>query len=697
MSFYVVLNSAENLEEFPLNSAALFTSSLNKQICLTNEYNVAVSSVLLWDSKLLKCADSQVRSKRDTLENSELYRVKRIDAPQAALAASAGSAASETTDPPTHLNAGKVCEIPLQMPTFTPTVEQQACIDRGMAAILSNSSPYIAKAPGNGGLCSVTITVQSSKNTALKSITKSIEYNEPRYFIRKSFVTNVAFADNILLNAIVGKVAASSVTTTTTTTTTASQIPATFSFNLEFSKGTLSVSIEGLEDMLKLREEYKIYVTWQGPIDRVFKNKTLSMPNGKNSDSISFYVEADLTELPDHRNHSFDADYIASVNLDNLHRYSTANGDVNDLFDDFKVVYLERATYSFDRIKADLAKSEFKDIFTDFIPTKSLMPKIQPDNRVCLISRRIATGMKLPMKFKFNDGRDLEIRIEDPELDCFKIFNHRITDWLTVDEYVNKSVNLRKLYTLKFTNSNSKPPLPESVLRITYSPHVKLKLPYVLNYFSITCDENVEQWPITIYYQSAKGVDQVVKNILVERKKTGDAQGEVIEEAAQKEFNDTHIKSSITYPAGEVKMTRLLTVQLPLEAAKLYKVPPIMRSSTPAVAKPQESKHSHTPLWITCDLIDETLVGRGALKLLTPNPVNLDNPELVSKQYVPVASNRFSQITLSCYSDIASLTPFSTNRDLMVVLHFSPRYKRIRTFTENDSLDSYKKFCCNYG
>src|SRR5271156_5783298 len=578
MSFYVVLNSAENLEEFPLNSAALFTSSLNKQICLTNEYNVAVSSVLLWDSKLLKCADSQVRSKRDTLENSELYRVKRIDAPQAALAASASSAAaSETTDPPTHLNAGKVCELPLQMPTFTPTVEQQACIDRGMAAILSNSSPYIAKVSGNGGLCSVTITVQSSKNTALKSITKSIEYNEPRYFIRKSFVTNVAFADNILLNAIVGKVAASSVTTAATTT--ASQIPTTFSFNLAFSKCTLSVSIEGLEDMLKLREEYKIYVTWKGPIDRIFKDKTLSMPNGKNSDSISFY-----------------GDYIASVNLDNLHRYSTGDVNVNDLFDDFKVVYLERATYSFDRVKADLAKSEFKDIFTDFIPKKSLMPKIQPDNRVCLLSRRIATAIKLPMKFKFNDGRDLEIRIEDPELDCFKIFNHRITDWLTVDEYVNKSVNLRKLYTLKFTNSNSKPPLPESLLRITYSPHVKLKLPYVLNYFSITCDENVEQWPITIYYQSAKGVDQVVKNILVERKKTGDAQGEAIEEAAQKEFNDSHIKFSITYPAGVVKMTRLLTVQLPLEAAKLYKVPPIMRSSTPAVAKPQESKHSHTPL-----------------------------------------------------------------------------------------------------
>src|SRR5271156_4137709 len=169
MSFYVVLNSAENLEEFPLNSAALFTSSLNKQICLTNEYNVAVSSVLLWDSKLLKCADSQIRSKRDTLENSELDRVKRDNASKAEVAAevTAAQKATQTTPAPTNLNAGKVCELPLQMPTFTPTIEQTTCIDRGMAAVLSNSSPYIAKTLSNGGLCSATISVQSSKNVAL--------------------------------------------------------------------------------------------------------------------------------------------------------------------------------------------------------------------------------------------------------------------------------------------------------------------------------------------------------------------------------------------------------------------------------------------------------------------------------------------------------------------------------------------------
>ena len=102
---------------------------------------------------------------------------------------------------------------------------------------------------------------------------------------------------------------------------------------------------------------------------------------------------------------------------------------------------------------------------------------------------------------------------------------------------------------------------------------------------------------------------------------------------AQKEFANTHIKFSIDKSTAAVKIDRLLAAKLPLEAAKLYKVPPIIRTSTD-VAKPQESKHSHTPLWITCDLIDETLVGRGALKLLTQNPVNIDNPELVSKQFL---------------------------------------------------------------
>jgi hypothetical protein len=64
---------------------------------------------------------------------------------------------------------------------------------------------------------------------------------------------------------------------------------------------------------------------------------------------------------------------------------------------------------------------------------------------------------------------------------------------------------------------------------------------------------------------------------------------------------------------------------------------------------------------------------------------------------VPVLASRFSEIKLTCYSDIAKLIPYYGSEELMIVLHFMPRYKRLRTFTDNDSVEIHKKFCCNYG
>src|SRR3981189_4011283 len=88
------------------------------------------------------------------------------------------------------------------------------------------------------------------------------------------------------------------------------------------------------------------------------------------------------------------------------------------------------------------------------------------------------------------------------------------------------------------------------------------------------------------------------------------------------------------------------------------------------------------------------LVVEAAIKLLTPSLLTL-NGEIISKQYVPVSSCRFSDITLHCYSDITTLAPYSGSEDVMVVLHFIPRYKRLRTFTDNDTIDSYKNFAVN--
>src|SRR5271156_6923071 len=48
MAFHVVLYSNSDPDVFPDNTSSHFTSLLNRNILLKNEYNVAVSSVIPW-------------------------------------------------------------------------------------------------------------------------------------------------------------------------------------------------------------------------------------------------------------------------------------------------------------------------------------------------------------------------------------------------------------------------------------------------------------------------------------------------------------------------------------------------------------------------------------------------------------------------------------------------------------------------
>src|SRR5271156_1061515 len=50
MAFHVVLYSNSDPDVFPDNTSSHFTSLLNRNILLKNEYNVAVSSVIPWSN-----------------------------------------------------------------------------------------------------------------------------------------------------------------------------------------------------------------------------------------------------------------------------------------------------------------------------------------------------------------------------------------------------------------------------------------------------------------------------------------------------------------------------------------------------------------------------------------------------------------------------------------------------------------------
>src|SRR3977135_2340051 len=379
---------------------------------------------------------------------------------------------------------------------------------------------------------------------------------------------------------------------------------------------------------------------------------------------------------------------VMECNIDALDKYS-GNVPALEVLEDVKLMLIQRKDkYNVNDIIGGFGITDqyFRNVFEKF--KLKPCPKYQAGKNVMLwLSKEVRDSFGLPEFVRTNDGRQLIIKIDDPELGKYVTYTTDIQHVSDVADYVNSQVNIQLPYILRFDVSNKQ-------LIIRYSEHVKLTLPYVLTYYDTACTENLEQWPITIYYQSAKGMDKIKKYATVDRAKSLTLQGEAIKDTCQTETGDSSLVFKIRGDdPSTLVVDKKLEVVIPQQLAEHFKLP-LSLKHTPTVV--EVTNMVKQPIWITCDLIDEMMLGEGAIKLLTPSPLDL-NTDITSKQYVPVSSCRFSDITLSCYSDITKLTPYGGSEDFMVVLHFIPRYKRVRTFTDTDNIESYKKFCCNYG
>ena len=82
-------------------------------------------------------------------------------------------------------------------------------------------------------------------------------------------------------------------------------------------------------------------------------------------------------------------------------------------------------------------------------------------------------------------------------------------------------------------------------------------------------------------------------------------------------------------------------------------------------------------VWITCELVGETCMGETAMRLLTPTPLRILSDVVVNKEYVPIEINKFSLIELKMFTNLRTLEPLEAPYDMLIVLHFKPRHKRI--------------------
>jgi hypothetical protein len=233
-------------------------------------------------------------------------------------------------------------------------------------------------------------------------------------------------------------------------------------------------------------------------------------------------------------------------------------------------------------------------------------------------------------------------------------------------------------------------------LDIKISEAVKVALPYVFNYCTIGCVTALERWPIKISYPRLKSVAKInaeatirkttsliyVSSDLTEAAKTAI---ETLPATFKVVLSNTVANGHRAYAINDDKVM----IEIPHALAKYFAIPSRLKSYDMA----PKNIIATRPVWLTASFVDEMIMGDVALKLLTPGPIDLYAP-IVNMQYVPVTGTRFNEITLNCYSDPTILAPLDCYEDVMVVLHFMPRYKRLRAYADNDTFE-FKRF--NYG
>src|SRR3981189_1285952 len=273
---------------------------------------------------------------------------------------------------------------------------------------------------------------------------------------------------------------------------------------------------------------------------------------------------------------------ISLCEINSLYKY---DGFVGPEENDVRMTFFMKHSYSFKNILTGYGMTDkyFMDSFEKFLVHPH--PKYQKGKNVMLwLSKAVHEHLKMPEFMRVNDGHTMEIRIDDPALHKklrwkadfeirYKTEIQDLTQWV---DYVNKQVNLQWPYILKFALQD------DLKLRIDYSEHVKLTLPYVLNNYDIACVENAEQWPITIYYQPSEGLEKIKKATFAKRSDDAEKQGVAIKKAC-----DTETGQNLTFNMKNgdgvvVSIDKNLEVVIPIELAQQFKIPTLLKYTPPS-------------------------------------------------------------------------------------------------------------------
>ena len=219
-------------------------------------------------------------------------------------------------------------------------------------------------------------------------------------------------------------------------------------------------------------------------------------------------------------------------------------------------------------------------------------------------------------------------------------------------------------------------------LSITLSNELELELPHAFSGFSIESVTEDGQWPCQIHYHDEASMGKVSKSFNITYRKTFAAQVSEVQTATSAAFKE--IQDVLNEKAGSTKIKLQFKIhRAPNDLIKSIDVPDGYEvefhqglAAMLRIKKNHTASDSNEFVWIVCDFVGETRIGEGAMRLLHASPLRITTAPVAQREYMPVTSTTFSTIEIKMHTSLKTLQIYDSPYNILVVLHFMPRYKR---------------------
>src|SRR5277367_3297970 len=209
-------------------------------------------------------------------------------------------------------------------------------------------------------------------------------------------------------------------------------------------------------------------------------------------------------------------------------------------------------------------------------------------------------------------------------------------------------------------------------LDIKYSANVRVALPYVFHYFTITTTAEDEQWTAKIRYKPANSNEEISEELKLSNLAQPKELLEKLQAAANSHETRTLIKFDFT-EGGILKTVRTF-YNAEVRVSRAFAI----ATGCPMIMNKAITENLHVLVWVAANIVQDSQVGLRQFPLLIPHPIYMTTQSICNPQYVKVCLTRFQHIDISIYTDIWSGSLYDNAYDTLLVLHFTPQkpYKR---------------------